>query len=86
MKVLIRAIVSFFVFVVDVIYRNLSYPRFYVLETIARVPYRKTGYKAPSLRQAQYKPYRTAFLVLLNSGKVINHLKNLATERQSAVP
>jgi ubiquinol oxidase len=39
MKVLIRAIVSFFVFVVDVIYGNRSYARFYVLETIARVPY-----------------------------------------------
>jgi hypothetical protein len=32
------------------------------------------------------RPYRTAFLVLLKSGKVINHLKNLATERQSTVP
>jgi ubiquinol oxidase len=39
MKVLIRVIVSFFVFVVDVIYGNRSYARFYVLETIARVPY-----------------------------------------------
>ncbi len=39
MKVLIRFIVSFFVFVVDVIYGNRSYARFYVLETIARVPY-----------------------------------------------
>lgn len=39
MKILIRAIVSFFVFVVDVVYGNRSYPRFYVLETIARVPY-----------------------------------------------
>jgi ubiquinol oxidase len=39
MKVLIRAIVSFFVFVVDVVYGKRSYPRFYVLETIARVPY-----------------------------------------------
>jgi ubiquinol oxidase len=39
MKVLIRGIVSFFVFIVDVIYGNRSYPRFYVLETIARVPY-----------------------------------------------
>ena len=39
MKVLIRAIVGFFVFVVDVLYGNRSYPRFYVLETIARVPY-----------------------------------------------
>jgi ubiquinol oxidase len=39
MKVLIRAIVSFFVFIVDVVYGNRSYARFYVLETIARVPY-----------------------------------------------
>ena len=39
MKVLIRVIVSFFVFIVDVVYGNRSYPRFYVLETIARVPY-----------------------------------------------
>jgi ubiquinol oxidase len=39
MKVLIRFIVSFFVFIVDVIYGNRSYARFYVLETIARVPY-----------------------------------------------
>jgi ubiquinol oxidase len=39
MKVLIRSIVSFFVFIVDVVYGNRSYPRFYLLETIARVPY-----------------------------------------------
>ena len=39
MKVLIRAIVGFFVLIVDVLYGNRSYPRFYVLETIARVPY-----------------------------------------------
>jgi ubiquinol oxidase len=39
MKVLIRAIVSFFVFVVDGVYGNRSYARFYMLETIARVPY-----------------------------------------------
>ncbi|MCC5644362.1 plastoquinol terminal oxidase [Nostoc sp. CHAB 5824] len=39
MKVLIQAIVSFFVFIVDFVYANRSYPRFYVLETIARVPY-----------------------------------------------
>lgn len=39
MKVLIRVIVSFFVFIVDVVYGNRSYARFYVLETIARVPY-----------------------------------------------
>lgn len=34
-----RLLVSIFVFVVDVVYRDRSYPRFYVLETIARVPY-----------------------------------------------
>jgi ubiquinol oxidase len=34
MKVLIQAIVSFFVLIVDVIYGNRSYARFYVLETI----------------------------------------------------
>lgn len=39
MKALIRIVVSFFVFIVDVIYGDRSYPRFYVLETIARVPY-----------------------------------------------
>jgi ubiquinol oxidase len=39
MKILIRLIVSFFVFIVDVVYDKRSYARFYVLETIARVPY-----------------------------------------------
>jgi ubiquinol oxidase len=39
MKVLIQLIVSFFVFIVDVVYGNRSYARFYMLETIARVPY-----------------------------------------------
>ncbi len=39
MKILIRAIVGFFVLIVDGIYGNRPYPRFYVLETIARVPY-----------------------------------------------
>jgi ubiquinol oxidase len=39
MKILIRAIVSFFVFIVDVVYKNRPYPRFYLLETIARLPY-----------------------------------------------
>lgn len=39
MKILIRAVVSFFVFLVDVVYGNRSYARFYLLETIARVPY-----------------------------------------------
>ncbi|MGL4618119.1 MAG: alternative oxidase, partial [Chroococcidiopsis sp.] len=39
MKFLMRSLVSFFVFVVDGLYGNRSYARFYVLETIARVPY-----------------------------------------------
>ncbi|PSB27632.1 alternative oxidase [Stenomitos frigidus] len=39
MKALIRVLVSFFVFIVDVVYGDRSYSRFYVLETIARVPY-----------------------------------------------
>ncbi|MEH2093056.1 alternative oxidase [Nostoc sp.] len=39
MKVLIQVIVSFFVFIVDIVYGNRSYARFYMLETIARVPY-----------------------------------------------
>jgi ubiquinol oxidase len=39
MKLLIRAIVTFFVVLIDVVYRDRPYPRFYVLETIARVPY-----------------------------------------------
>lgn len=38
-KVLIRSLVSILVFVTDFVYRNRPYPRFYVLETIARVPY-----------------------------------------------
>ncbi len=36
---MIRLLVNFFVFLVDIVYRNRPYPRFYVLETIARVPY-----------------------------------------------
>jgi ubiquinol oxidase len=39
MKALIRSLVGILVFVIDVVYRNRPYPRFYVLETIARVPY-----------------------------------------------
>jgi ubiquinol oxidase len=39
MKLLIRALVNTLVFVTDVLYRNRPYARFYVLETIARVPY-----------------------------------------------
>lgn len=39
MKILIRAIVGILVFITDVVYKNRPYPRFYVLETIARVPY-----------------------------------------------
>jgi ubiquinol oxidase len=38
-KILIPSLVSIIVFVTDFVYRNRSYPRFYVLETIARVPY-----------------------------------------------
>jgi ubiquinol oxidase len=38
-KILIRLLVNIVVFVTDFVYRNRSYPRFYVLETIARVPY-----------------------------------------------
>lgn len=36
---MIRLLVNFFVFLVDFLYKNRPYPRFYVLETIARVPY-----------------------------------------------
>ncbi len=36
---MIRSLVSILVFVTDVLYRNRPYQRFYVLETIARVPY-----------------------------------------------
>jgi ubiquinol oxidase len=39
MKALMRLIVSFFVLVVDGIYGDRLYARFYALETIARVPY-----------------------------------------------
>ncbi len=39
MKALMRLIVSSFVLVVDGIYRDRPYARFYALETIARVPY-----------------------------------------------
>jgi ubiquinol oxidase len=39
MKVLIRSLVGILVFITDGLYRNRPYPRFYVLETIARVPY-----------------------------------------------
>jgi ubiquinol oxidase len=39
MKVLIRGIVNILVFITDVIYRDRPYPRFYLLETVARVPY-----------------------------------------------
>lgn len=39
MKVLIRSLVGILVFVIDKVYQNRPYPRFYVLETIARVPY-----------------------------------------------
>ncbi len=38
MKVLIRVIVSSFIFLVDIVYGNRSYAQFYLLETIDRVP------------------------------------------------
>ncbi|MEM1256083.1 MAG: alternative oxidase [Cyanobacteria bacterium P01_H01_bin.21] len=36
---MIRLLVGILVFVINVVYRNRPYPRFYVLETVARVPY-----------------------------------------------
>jgi ubiquinol oxidase len=36
---MIRLLVGVLVFVINTIYRNRPYPRFYVLETVARVPY-----------------------------------------------
>jgi ubiquinol oxidase len=39
MKTLIRLLVNLLVFLTDVVYQNRPYPRFYVLETIARIPY-----------------------------------------------
>jgi ubiquinol oxidase len=39
MKPIIHNLVSSLVFVTDVVYKNRPYPRFWVLETIARVPY-----------------------------------------------
>ena len=36
---MIRLLVGVLVFVINVLYRNRPYPRFYVLETVARVPY-----------------------------------------------
>jgi ubiquinol oxidase len=39
MKTIIRLLVGILVFVTDYIYQNRPYPRFYALETIARVPY-----------------------------------------------
>lgn len=39
MKALIRVVVNILVFVTDVLYRNRHYQRFWLLETIARVPY-----------------------------------------------
>lgn len=36
---MIRLLVGIIVFVLNVVYRNRPYPRFYVLETVARVPY-----------------------------------------------
>lgn len=39
MKVVIRSLVNVLVFITNVLYRDRPYARFYVLETIARVPY-----------------------------------------------
>ncbi|MBC7879931.1 MAG: plastoquinol terminal oxidase [Anaerolineae bacterium] len=36
---MIRFLVKTLVFFIDVLYKNRTYPRFYVLETVARVPY-----------------------------------------------
>ncbi|MCF2971947.1 plastoquinol terminal oxidase [Synechococcus sp. Nb3U1] len=36
---MIRLLVAILAFVINVLYRNRPYPRFYVLETVARVPY-----------------------------------------------
>ena len=36
---MVRLLVSVLVFVINVLYRDRPYPRFYVLETVARVPY-----------------------------------------------
>lgn len=36
---MIRLLVSILVFVINIVYANRPYPRFYVLETVARVPY-----------------------------------------------
>ncbi|MDR9402857.1 MAG: alternative oxidase [Halothece sp. Uz-M2-17] len=36
---MIRLLVSILVFVINTVYRDRPYPRFYVLETVARVPY-----------------------------------------------
>jgi ubiquinol oxidase len=39
MKLLIRSLVGLLIWVTDFIYHDRPYPRFYVLETVARVPY-----------------------------------------------
>jgi ubiquinol oxidase len=36
---MIRLLVGVLVFVINFVYTNRPYPRFYVLETVARVPY-----------------------------------------------
>ncbi|NEQ53879.1 MAG: plastoquinol terminal oxidase [Leptolyngbya sp. SIO3F4] len=36
---MIKALVGILVFVINTVYKNRPYPRFYVLETVARVPY-----------------------------------------------
>lgn len=36
---MIRLLVGILVFVINTVYKNRPYPRFYVLETVARIPY-----------------------------------------------
>ena len=36
---MIRLLVNLLVFVINIVYRDRPYPRFYVLETVARIPY-----------------------------------------------
>ncbi|MBD2603273.1 hypothetical protein H6G81_01715 [Scytonema hofmannii FACHB-248] len=47
--------------------------------------YRKNGFKAPSLYDG-FQLISVPIHYTNNSGKVINHLKNLAVERQSTEP
>ena len=36
---MIRLLVNLLVFMINIVYRDRPYPRFYVLETVARIPY-----------------------------------------------